>query len=147
MKIRLALIVVAALIGVGPALTVGAGPAHATKDCDFEFSPSTPSVYLPQILGEGVAACDVPPDRHVVTLALEWKHGEQWEVASVSQPDATIPGPWGTGRHHYKVSAACYAGEWRIAVSIHGGIQGHEFHWDSQSGSVDVPASKCHPRF
>lgn len=146
MNTRIGLVLIAALVGVGPALTVGTGTAHAVNDCDFEFSPSTPTVLSPQITGEGVAACDVPPDRHIVTLALEWEHGGQWEVASVSQPDSTIPGPWGTGRHHYEVSAACYAGTWRIAVSIRGGIQGHEFHWDSQSGTVNIPTSVCHPR-
>ncbi len=83
----------------------------------------------------------------MVTLALEWQHGGKWEVASVSQPDSTVPGTWGAGRRHYKVSAACYAGTWRIAVSIRGGIQGHEFRYDNQSGTVNVPTSVCHPRF
>ena len=147
MNARFILVLAAALAGLSPTLTVGTGPAHAAKDCDFEFNPERPTVIGAQITGHGVAACDIPPDRHVVTLALEYRDRGRWEVASVSRPDSTIPGPWRTGRHQYRVSAACYAGTWRVAVSIRGGIQGHEFRYDNASGTVDIPSSRCHPRF
>ena len=60
---RSSLILVAALVGLSPALTIGTGPARAVDDCDFEFTRTVPTVLGAQITGSGWAACaDVPPD-------------------------------------------------------------------------------------
>ena len=146
MNTRLGLIMVAALVSVVPALTVGTGPAHATNDCNFIFSTNRPDVRSPEITGRGLAGCDVPPDSHEVQLALEYQQGSRWVVASV-KTDSTVPPTFRSGGRRYEVSAACYSGTWRLAVAIRGTIQGHQFHFEDHSGTVDVPASTCHPRF
>ncbi len=146
MNTRFGLVLAAALVGLSPALTVGTGPARAVNDCDFEFATSNPDVYKPQITGRGLAGCDAPPDSHRVQLALEYEQGGRWVVASV-KTDNTIPPPFRAGGHRYEVSAACYAGTWRMAVAIRGTIQGHTFQFEDHSGTVDIPASVCHPRF
>lgn len=142
------MIAVAVLVGIAPAATVGTGPAHAVADCDFEFTYSRPTVlpYAQQIQGSGWTACaDVPPDLHHLTIALEYENGGRWEVAS-SKTDDAIP-PKYPSRHTYDVSAACYAGTWRIVVAIRGAIQGHGFTYDRASDTVNVSTSQCAKRF
>lgn len=146
MKTKIGLVSAAVLIGMRPAVTVGTGMAHAALSCDFEFTRSVPTVLSPQITGDGIAACDVPPDEHIVTLALEHEESGRWEVVS-QRSDSTIPPPYRAGEHSYTVSAACYAGRWRVSVGIGGKIQGHQFTYNNQSGTVEVPTSQCHPRF
>ncbi|WP_039818386.1 hypothetical protein [Nocardia otitidiscaviarum] len=79
----------------------------AAKSCGFEFTYSRPSVYPPEIKGNGVAQCDVPPEEHILTLALEYKRGERWETAAHITDSAIPPGP--PNSKSYEVSAACYA--------------------------------------
>ncbi|WP_040833707.1 hypothetical protein [Nocardia brevicatena] len=143
---RFGLISAAVLIGMSPAATVGTGTARAALSCDFEFTRSVPTVLPPQITGDGIAACDVPPDEHIVTLSLDYQEGGKWVSAS-TRPDSTIPPPYRAGGHSYTVSAACYAGRWRVSVGIRGKIQGHQFTYANASGTVEVPTSQCHPRF
>lgn len=146
MNTRFGLVLVAALVGVSPTLTVGTGPARAVNDCDFIFPTNHPDVRSPQITGRGLAGCDTPPDSHQVQLALEYEQGGRWVVAS-AKTDNTVPPTFKSGGRRYEVSAACYAGTWRLAVAIRGTIQGHQFRFEDHSGSVEVPASTCHPRF
>lgn len=111
MNTQFSLVLVAVFIGLSPALTVGAGSAHAANDCDFEFTRSVPTVLGAQITGSGWAACaDVPPDTHSLTLALEYEDRGRWMVAS-QKTDTTVP-PRYPSRHSYDVSAACYGGTW-----------------------------------
>jgi|GEM_PF-3946992 len=129
-------------------VTIGIGPVRAQQalDCGFDFSPSRPDVRPPQIMADALGACDTPPDTHTAIMDLEYRQGSQWVVAS-TRTDNSIPPPYREGGHHYSVSAACYAGIWRGAVHIRGGIQGHTFRYDSTSDTVEVPDSQCHPRF
>ncbi|MEV5837339.1 hypothetical protein [Nocardia sp. NPDC052112] len=143
---RPGIIAAAVLIGMSPAATVGTGTAHAALSCDFDFTHSVPTVLPPQITGDGIAACDVAPDEHIVTLALEHEEGGRWEVAS-TRTDSSVPPPYRAGGHSYTVSAACYAGRWRVSVGIRGKIQGHQFTYNNASGTAEVPTSKCPNRF
>lgn len=143
---RSSLILVAALVGLSPALTIGTGPARAVDDCDFEFTRTVPTVLGAQITGSGWAACaDVPPDSHSLTLALEYEDRGRWVVAA-RKTDATVP-PRYPSRHSYDVSAACYAGTWRVVVAIRGTIQGHTFRFDNVSNTRDVSGPHCPNRF
>ncbi|MGV9335360.1 hypothetical protein [Nocardia sp. NPDC003726] len=143
MKTITGLIAAAVLIGMSPAAT---GAAHAARSCDFEFTHSVPTVLPPQITGDGIAACDFPPDEHIVVLALQHEEGGRWEVVS-TRTDSTISPPFRGGGHSYAASAACYAGKWRVSVGIRGKIQGHQFTYNNASGAVEVPTSKCPNRF
>ncbi|MBF6204641.1 hypothetical protein IU483_10955 [Streptomyces gardneri] len=143
MKTIIGLIAVAVLIGMSPAAT---GMARVARSCGFEFTHSVPTVLPPQITGDGIAACDVPPDEHVVVLALQHEEGGRWEIAS-TRTDSTIPPPFRGGGHSDTVSAACYAGKWRVSVGIRGKIQGNQFTYNTASGTVEVPPSKCPNRF
>ncbi|MEV6341329.1 hypothetical protein AB0M12_42245 [Nocardia vinacea] len=126
-------------------LTDGAGPANASaKSCGFEFSRSLPMVLTPQITARGLAQCDAPPEEHTLTLALQYDNKGRWETAS-SKTDSSIP-PSAPGFATYEVSAACYAGRWRMAVSILGRLQGTPFAFSDYSTVREVPSSQCTSR-
>lgn len=126
-------------------VTDGTGSANASaKSCGFEFSWSAPMVMSPQILGRGVAQCDAPPEEHILTLALEYDRNGRWETASY-RTDSSIPAsaPKFTS---YETSAACYAGKWRMSVSILGRLQGTPFAFSDHSTVREVPSSQCTSR-
>ncbi|MGN2638961.1 hypothetical protein ACTD5D_22920 [Nocardia takedensis] len=98
----------AGIFAVGCVLIGGTGVAQAEKSCGFEFTFTRPTVLGPQILGRGVAQCDVTPSEHVLTLSLQrWEAG-RWEPVSHRTSGALPPGP--PSYTSYEVSAACYAG-------------------------------------
>lgn len=135
----------AAAIVVAALATNGTGPAHAAaKSCGFEFTWTQPSVIGAQILGRGVAQCDVPPDEHRLVLALEYKKADRWETASSITDETRPPAP--PGHAAYEVSAACYAGTWRVSMSVTGSIQGNPFVYSDHTGTRDVPTSQCPTR-
>lgn len=116
----------------------------AAKSCGFEFLYSAPSVYPPVIRGNGVAQCDAPPNEHVLTLSLEYRSGDSWVTASAKTDKEIPPGP--PRYKSYEVSAACYAGTWRVSVSVAGSIQGNPFVFSEHSETRDISTSKCPSR-
>jgi hypothetical protein len=110
------------LAGVAAALTLGSNAAVAqatgvpglpgqtlAKSCDLGFMPTKPTVTGPSILGNAWAACDVPPERHVFTLSLQYRQGGTWKTAESTTKDA-IPNP----RQVYEVKTGCEPGLWRV---------------------------------
>ncbi len=89
-----------------------------------------------------MAFCDVPPEEHSLTLALEYKDRDRWANGSYVT-DRTIPSHSG---HPYEVSAACYAGEWRMTVSVTGMMQGNPFVFSDHSRTRTIPSSQCPSR-
>jgi hypothetical protein len=88
------------LAGVAACLALGSGAAVAqaadglglpvralVKSCDLGFMPTKPTVTGPSILGNAWAVCDVPPERHVLTLSLQYREGGAWRPPS--PPPAT----------------------------------------------------------
>ena len=76
------------LIGVATSLTLGSCAAVAqardgpglpvktlAKSCNLRFMPTKPTVTGPSILGNAFAVCDVPPERHVLALSLQYRQG------------------------------------------------------------------------
>lgn len=135
-----------AALGTAPAGgTTAAHPEFiAAKSCGFEFTYSRPSVYAPKITGNGVAQCDGPPEEHILTLALEYLQGGRW-VNAAYITDAAIP-PSPPNSRSYEVNAACYAGTWRVSMSVTGRIQGNPFVFSDHSGTRDVSTSQCPSR-
>ncbi|MFE9323952.1 hypothetical protein ACIHDR_21610 [Nocardia sp. NPDC052278] len=138
--------ILSSALGTAPAgATAGAQPEFiAAKSCGFEFTYSRPSVYPPKIEGNGVAQCDGPPEEHILTLALEHLQGGRWVNAAYITDAAIPPGP--PNSRSYEVSAACYAGKWRVSMSVTGRIQGNPFVFSDHSGTRDVPSSQCPSR-
>ncbi|MRH86596.1 hypothetical protein GFY24_03770 [Nocardia sp. SYP-A9097] len=132
-------------------VVAAASSAHAAaKSCDFEFTPyQGPPTVLPaaaEVHADGWAQCDVTPDEHILTLSLEYKEGGKWVTAN-SNTDATLP-PAPPNRYSYPtVKAACYAGTWRMAVSVTGKIGGNPFVFSDYSATRDIPTSDCPARF
>jgi hypothetical protein len=131
--------VAAALLAAG-AVLIEAPTAHAAKDCGFEFYPYSGPTVLDrmQIRGDGRAECDAPPQEHHLVLALQYLRGERWET-SVSQKFDQIPSP----AAEYTITANCYAGTWRIAMSVVGTMQGMPFTFSEQSATRDVSTAQC----
>ncbi|MBF6464772.1 hypothetical protein IU427_06180 [Nocardia beijingensis] len=142
------------LVGILGSAVLGTAPAEAmtdihtefiaAKSCGFEFTYSRPSVYAPKITGNGVAQCDGPPEEHILTLALEYQQGGRW-VNAAHITDAAIP-PAPPKSRTYEVSAACYAGTWRVSMSVTGRIQGNPFVFSDHSRTRDVSTSQCPSR-
>ena len=76
------------LAGLAATLTLGSSTAVAqatsvpglpvkalAKSCDLRFMPIKPTVTGPSILGNAYAVCDVPPERHELTLSLQYLQG------------------------------------------------------------------------
>ncbi|MGX1772083.1 hypothetical protein ACWIGW_08205 [Nocardia brasiliensis] len=101
-------------------------------------------MYPPQIIGNGFAQCDVPPDEHILTLALEYNQGGQWVNAAYIKDAGIPPGP--PNSRSYEVKAACYAGTWRVSMSVAGKLQGNPFVFSDYSATRDVPTSQCPSR-
>jgi hypothetical protein len=108
------------LAGVAAILSLGshAGVAQAegvsglaaqalAKSCDLGFMPTKPTVTGPSILGNAWAVCDVAPERHVLTLSLQYRQGGRWKTAESTTKDA-IPNP----RQVYEVKTGCEPGLW-----------------------------------
>ncbi|MFG3616650.1 hypothetical protein [Nocardia sp. NPDC047654] len=135
-----------AVLGTAPAgATTSAHPQFiAAKSCGFEFTYSRPSVYPPKITGNGVAQCDGPPEEHILTLALEYQQGGRWVNAAHITEGAIPPTP--PKSRMYEVSAACYAGNWRVSMSVTGRIQGNPFVFSDRSRTREVPISQCPSR-
>ncbi len=137
--------VVAVLPLAAAGVLVGsAGTANAAKSCTFMFTHTQPSVYPPEIIGNGWAQCDVPPEEHVVSMALEYKQGGKWTNASHIRDAGIPPGP--PNRRSYEVKAACYAGEWRISMSVTGSLQENPFVFSDYSRTREVSSSQCPSR-
>ncbi|WP_306363404.1 hypothetical protein [Nocardia sp. CC227C] len=135
----------AAALAVAGVATVGTAPAEAAaKSCGFEFTHRQPSVYPPEIIGNGFAQCDVPPEEHSLILALEYRQGERWVNAAHIRDAGIPPGP--PGRRSYEVKAACYAGTWRVSMSVTGSIQGQPFVFSDYSRTREVPTTQCPSR-
>ncbi|MBF6062988.1 hypothetical protein IU500_12570 [Nocardia terpenica] len=122
----------------------GAGTAHAAQSCGFDFTWSQPMVLAPQIIARGIAQCDVPPEEHILTLALEYQNHGVWENATY-RTDRTIP-PGPPNFASYEVSAACYAGTWRMTMNVTGSLRGQPFAFSDHSQSRDIPPSQCPSR-
>jgi hypothetical protein len=116
------------LAGVAATLTLGSstGIAQATgapglpakalaKSCDLRFMPIKPTVTGPSILGNAYAVCDVPPERHELTLSLQYRQGGTWKTAESTTKDA-IPNP----RQVYEVKTGCEPGPWRVHAHVVG---------------------------
>lgn len=141
-------------VGILSSAALGTVPAEATtgthpefivaKSCGFEFTYSRPSVYPPEIKGNGVTQCDGPPEEHILTLALEYQQGGRWVNAAYITDAAPPPQP--PNSRTYEVSAACYAGTWRVSMSVTGRLQGNPFVFSDYSGTRDVPTSQCPSR-
>jgi hypothetical protein len=50
------------------------------KSCDLRFMPIKPTVTGPSILGNAYAICDVPAERHALTLSLQYLPGGTWKT-------------------------------------------------------------------
>ncbi|MEV5838463.1 hypothetical protein [Nocardia sp. NPDC052112] len=134
----------AAALGTAPAAASAQPVDVSAKSCGFEFSRTLPMVLTPQITARGLAQCDAPPEEHTLTLALQYDNNGRWETAC-SKTDSSIP-PGAPGFATYEVSAACYAGRWRMAVSILGRLQGTPFAFSDYSTVREVPSSQCPSR-
>ncbi|WP_216916945.1 hypothetical protein [Nocardia noduli] len=122
----------------------GTGSAHAEKSCGFEFTFSQPTVLGSQILGRGLAQCDVTPSEHLLTLSLERQQSGRWETISHRTTGALPPGP--PNSLSYEVSAACYEGSWRVAMSVTGSLQGRPFVFSDHTRARDITSSQCPSR-
>ncbi|MEU7214512.1 hypothetical protein [Nocardia iowensis] len=129
---------------IAPAYASPPATFVSAKSCGFEFTYSRPSVYPPKITGNGVAQCDVPPDEHILTLALEYQQGGKWVNAAYITDPAIPPGP--PNFRSYEVSAACYAGTWRVTMSVAGKLGGNPFVFSDRSGTREVSTSQCPSR-
>ncbi|WP_280454176.1 hypothetical protein [Nocardia brasiliensis] len=96
------------------------------------------------IIGNGVAQCDVPPDEHILTLALEYQQGGKWVNAAFITDSGIPPGP--PSSRSYEVRAACYAGTWRVSMSVAGKLGGNPFVFSDYSSRREVSASQCPSR-
>jgi hypothetical protein len=139
------------LAGVGAALTFGSGTAVAqdmsgsglpvkavAKSCGLRFMPVKPTVTGPSILGNAAAVCDVPPEKHVLTLSLQYRQGSTWKTAK-SSSSAEIPNP----RQVYEVKTGCRPGVWRVHAHVVGTLQGRDFKFEDDSIERFVTAADC----
>jgi hypothetical protein len=139
------------LAGVAATLTLGSstGVAQATdqaglpmkaleKSCDLRFMPIKPTVTGPSILGNAYAVCDVPPERHELTLSLQYRQGGTWKTAESTTKDA-IPNP----RQVYEVKTGCEPGPWRVHAHVVGTLQGRAFEFQDNSVERLVRADEC----
>jgi hypothetical protein len=139
------------LAAVAATLTLGSstGIAQATilpglpvkalaKSCNLGFMPTKPTVTGPSILGNAFAVCDVPPERHVLTLSLQYRQGGTWKTAE-STTSAAIPNP----RAVYEVKTRCRPGLWRVNAHVVGTLQGRDFDFEDNSIERFVTADDC----
>jgi hypothetical protein len=139
------------LAGVSASLTLGSGPAVAqaadqaglpvkalAKSCDLRFMPTKPTVTGPSILGNAFAVCDVPPERHVLTLSLQYRQGGSWKTAE-SASSTEIPNP----KAVYEVKTGCRPGLWRVNARVVGTLQGRDFEFEDNSIERFVTAADC----
>ncbi|MEU1427576.1 hypothetical protein ABZ412_10925 [Nocardia sp. NPDC005746] len=130
---KFGILTLAAASMVGSVVAVASPAAEALPGvnwCSWDWMPfSSPTVLPPQIIGEGTVKCTEPPATHVVTLSLEYKDGDNWVVGSMTDPIATIPNP----DVHYRVSAACYNGTWRMTARISGTGKQGDFNYTEHS--------------
>jgi hypothetical protein len=139
------------LAGLAATLTLGSstGVAQATglpglpvkalaKSCDLRFMPIKPTVTGPSILGNAYAVCDVPPERHELTLSLQYLQGGTWKTAESTAKDA-IPNP----RQVYEVKTGCRPGPWRVHAHVVGTLQGRAFEFEDNCVERLVRADEC----
>ena len=100
--------------------------------------PTKPTVTGPSILGNAWAVCDVPPERHVLTLSLQYRQGSTWKTAE-STSSAAIPIP----RQVYEVKTGCRPGLWRVHAHVVGTLQGRSFQFQDDSIERFVTAADC----
>ena len=109
-----------------------------SKSCDLRFMPIKPTVTGPSILGNAYAVCDVPPERHVLTLSLQYRQGGTWKTAESATSDA-IPNP----RQVYEVKTRCRPGLWRVHAGVVATLQGRDFEFADNSIERFVAADDC----
>jgi hypothetical protein len=100
--------------------------------------PTKPTVTGPSILGNAYAVCDVPPERHELTLSLQYRQGGTWKTAE-STSSAAIPDP----RQVYEVKTGCEPGLWRVHARAVGTLQGTAFDFEDVSIERFVTAADC----
>ncbi|WP_219419121.1 hypothetical protein [Pseudonocardia nigra] len=100
--------------------------------------PTKPTVTGPSILGNAYAVCDVPPERHVLTLSLQYRQGGTWKTAN-SATSTAIPDP----RQVYEVKTGCRPGLWRVHAGVVGTLQGRDFDFKDNSIERFVTADDC----
>ncbi|NKY45996.1 hypothetical protein [Nocardia cerradoensis] len=118
---------------------IAASPVHAAaKSCNLGFMPAKPTVGVGSIIGNAWAACDVPPERHELRLALQLRTRDGWQgQALISDPG--IPSP----RLTYSVKTKCLPGMWRVQAQAVGTLQGHPFDFVDSSIERIVTAEEC----
>jgi hypothetical protein len=109
------------------------------KSCNLGFMPTKPTVTGPSILGNAFAVCDVPPERHVLTLSLQYRQGDTCKTAESTTSDA-IPT---RQRQVYEVKTRCRPGLWRVHAGVVGTLQGRDFEFEDNSIERFVTADGC----
>ncbi|WP_157122094.1 hypothetical protein [Nocardia violaceofusca] len=67
-----AITIISAAVAALAGTVITASPVHAAaKSCNLGFMPTKPTVGVGSIIGNAWAACDVPPERHELRLALQ----------------------------------------------------------------------------
>lgn len=131
--------ITAAALAVFAGTVVAAAPADAaSKSCNLGFMPTKPTVGVGSIIGNAWAACDVPPERHEMRLALQLRTRQGWQ-GQVLDSDPSIPSP----RLTYAVKTKCVPGMWRVQAQAVGTLQGHPFDFVDSSMERIVTAEEC----
>ena len=92
----------------------------------------------PSVLGHALAVCDVPPERHALTLSPQYRQGGTWKTAE-SATGAAIPNP----RAVYEVKTGCRPGLWRVHAGVVGPVQGRDFEFEDRSVERFLTADDC----
>lgn len=109
--------------------------------CELGFTPNKPLVTGPSVIGQAYATCQVPPERHRMTVTLEYKAaGMPGWVTKADRSDDRIPG---TGRTVYQVKAGCLPGAWRTKAHATGSLQGRTFDVSDTSIERRVAERDC----
>ncbi len=108
------------------------------KSCNLGYMPTKPTVTGPSILGNAFAVCDVPPERHLLTLSLQYRQGGTWKTAE-SATSTAIPNP----RAVYEVNTGCRPGLWRVNASVVGTLQERDFEFEDNGIERFITADDC----
>jgi|GEM_PF-3456790 len=129
---------VAAVLLVG-ALLAGTGRAAAEPVCGLSFMPLKPTVGVGSIIATVKAVCDIPPERHELSLSLDTVvRGEGWQTQKMDSFDE-IPRPAAI----YQVKTACVPGTWRMQAEAVGSLNGNPFDYAINSMETFITAEQC----
>jgi hypothetical protein len=142
------LIAVLATTGSDGCESTSGGSSDEKNACDLRpYRPDSPHISHTQlakgrvvILGKVAVICDPAPERHHLTIWLEIKVGDGWQVMAESETKE-IP----TRKRKFFLAEydGCRPGTWRTRAQATGRLQRRHFKFQDTSKSLTITQDDC----